>query len=175
MRSFGRDLRNAETALDRAGSAGATDEGVAEVENALWRVDAAFEKLHDIVALGFGVPALKLTRNKQGIKRFESDRRANRKRLRELAGAHPAAETLLDRDEQIGSHRFLELRHQLTHSLAPILAWQSLLWFEVAQIDEKGNVLDYEARHLTPNERIQDSTSPRAAVSAHARGRARGG
>jgi hypothetical protein len=70
-------------------------------------------------------------------KRFESDRRANRKRLRALAEQQAVAQTLLDVDEKIGNHRFLELRHQLTHSLAPILAWQSLLWFEVAEIDER--------------------------------------
>jgi hypothetical protein len=95
-----------------------------------------------------------------GIKRFESDHRANRKRLRELTEQQAAAQTLLDIDEQIANHRFLELRHQLTHSLAPILAWQSLLWFEVAEIDEKGGVIAYSSRHLTPSERIQGDTPP---------------
>jgi hypothetical protein len=159
-RSLGRDLTNAAVALDRADEACATDDGAAEIENALWRVDAAFEKLHDVVALGLGVPALKLTKNRKGIKRFESDRRANRKRLRQLAEQHAVAQTLLDVDEQIGNHRFLELRHQLTHSLAPILAWQSLLWFEVAEIDKKGGVVAYSSRHLTPSERIQGGTPP---------------
>src|SRR5947208_817403 len=83
-KSLGRDLMNAAAALDRAEAAGATEDGAAEVENALWRVDAAFEKLHDVIALCLGVPAFKLTKNKKGIRRFESDRRANRKRLREL-------------------------------------------------------------------------------------------
>lgn len=159
-RSLGRDLTNAAAALDRAETAGATEDGVAEIENALWRVDAAFEKLHDVIALGLGVPALKLTKNRKGIKRFESDRHANRKRLRELATQHAVAQALLDVDEQIGNHRFLELRHQLTHSLAPILAWQSLLWFEVADIDEKGGVVAYSSRHLTPSERVQGGTPP---------------
>jgi hypothetical protein len=159
-RSLGRDLTNAAAALDCAETAGATEDGAAEVENALWRVDAAFEKLHDVIALGLGVSALKLTKNRKGIKRFEADRRANRKRLRELAEQQAVAQTLLDVDEQIGNQRFLELRHQLTHSLAPILAWQSLLWFEVAEIDEKGGVVAYSSRHLTPSERIQGVTPP---------------
>jgi hypothetical protein len=159
-RSLGRDLTNAAAALDRAETIGATEDGAAEVENALWRVDAAYEKLHDVIALGLGVPALQLTKNRKGIKRFESDRRANRKRLRELAEQQAVAQTLLDADEQISNHRFLELRHQLTHSLAPILAWQSLLWFEVAEIDEKGGVVAYSSRHLTPSERIQAGTPP---------------
>jgi hypothetical protein len=75
-------------------------------------------------------------------------------------GAASRAQALLEIDEQIGNHRFLELRHQLTHSLAPILAWQSLLWFEVAQIDQKGGVVAYSSRHLTPSERIQGETPP---------------
>ena len=54
--------------VDRAEAAGATDEGATEVENALWRVDAAFEKLHDVIALGLGVPALKLDTNRRGIR-----------------------------------------------------------------------------------------------------------
>lgn len=159
-RSLGRDLTNASAALDRAEIAGATEDGAAEVENALWRVDAAYEKLHDVIALGLGVPALQLTKTRKGIKRFESDRRANRRRLRKLAERQAVAQTLLDVDEQIGSHRFLELRHQLTHSLAPILAWQSLLWFEVAEIDEKGGVVAYSSHHLTPSEQIQGGTPP---------------
>jgi hypothetical protein len=159
-RSLGRDLTNAAAALDRAEAAGATEDGAAEVENALWRVDAAFEKLHDVVALGLGVPALKLTKNRKGIKRFESDRRANRSCLRQLAEQQALPQALLEVDEQIGNHRFLELRHQLTHSLAPILAWRSLLWFEVADIDEKGGVVAYGSHHLTPGERIQGTTPP---------------
>jgi hypothetical protein len=159
-RSLGRDVTNAAAALERAEAAGATEEGATEVENALWRVDAAFEKLHDVIALGFGVPALKLNKNRKGIKRFESDRRANRKRVRDLVEQHHVAQQLLDLDEQIATHRFLELRHQLTHSLAPILAWQSLLWFEVAEIDEKGGVTSYSSRHLTPSDSLQGTTPP---------------
>lgn len=158
-RSLGRDLTNAAAALERAEAVGATEEGATEVENALWRVDAAFEKLHDVIALGFGLPALKLNKNKKGIKRFESDRRGNRRRVRELVGQHPVARQLLDLDEQIATHRFLELRHQLTHSLAPILAWQSLLWFEIAEIDEKGGVISYSSHHLTPSDRLQGATT----------------
>jgi len=159
-RSLGRDLTKAAAALDRARTIGATEDGAAEVENALWRVEAAYEKLHDVIALGLGVPALELTKNRKGIRRFESDRRANRKRLRELTDRWTVAQTLLDLDQQIGRHRFLELRHQLTHSLAPILAWRSLLWFEVAEIDQRGGVVAYSSRHLTPSERIQGGTPP---------------
>lgn len=124
--SLGRDVRNAASALDRASELGATDEGAARVENGLWRVDSAYEKLHDVLSLSLGVPALKLNANRKGVKRFESDRKAIRKRLREVAEGYPAAGELLKLDESIANHRFLELRHQLTHSLAPILAWQSM-------------------------------------------------
>jgi len=127
----------------RAEAEGATDQGATEIENALWRVEAAFEKLHDVIALGLGVPALKLNPNKKGIRRFESDRRENRKKLRELAADHKAAGAILEIDERINNHRFLALRHQMTHSLAPILAWRSLIWFEVGEIDDKGGVVAY--------------------------------
>lgn len=159
-RALGRDLTNAAAALDRAETLGATDDGAADIENALWRVDSAYEKLHDVIALGLGVPALQLTKSRKGINRFESDRRANRRRLRELAEKQAVAQVLLTDDEQISKHRFLELRHQLTHSLAPILAWQSLLWFEVAEIDDKGGVVAYSSLHLTSSERLQGSTPP---------------
>jgi len=158
--SLGRDIANAAAALERAEAEGATDQGATEIENALWRVDAAFEKLHDVIALGLGVPALKLNPNKKGIRRFESDRRENRKKLRELAADHKAAGAILEIDERINNHRFLALRHQMTHSLAPILAWRSLIWFEVGEIDDKGGVVAYSSHHLTPAHELQTSVQP---------------
>lgn len=42
------------------------------------------------------------------------------------------------------------LRHQATHSLAPLVKSVSLTWFLVALI-EKGGVLGYQGHHLPPN------------------------
>lgn len=155
--SFARDVRLAASDLDAA-AASFGEDGVVHIEHALWRIDAAFEKFHDIAALTIGVAALQLNKNKRGVRRFESDRRANRTRLRELADQHPVAHEILRLDESINNHRALELRHQMTHSLAPILEWQSLVWFEVGEVDDKGHVLGYTASHLTPSKRLQGET-----------------
>jgi hypothetical protein len=159
-RSLGRDLANAAGALERAKAAGATEDGATELENALWRADALFEKFQDVIALGLGVPALKLSTDQKRIWRFESDRKKNRKRLHELAAERPIAKELLEVDVLIASHRFLKIRHALTHSLAPILGWQSLTRYELAEIDEKGGVLFYVPYHLTPDDEIQGATAP---------------
>lgn len=112
-------------ALTARRSFGAVDAGEPEIENALWRIDSAYEKLHDLFALGLGVPTLRLRKDRKGILRFESDRRRNRRKLREVDV--PAAKELLTLDKEIFNHRGLELRHQVTHSLAPIRAWRSFI------------------------------------------------
>lgn len=157
--ALGRDLANADEAIMRAEQLGPSEDGTAEIENALWRVGSAYEKLHNVIALGLGVPALRLTRNKRGIARFESDRKKNRRRLREVGTSHPSANDLLQLDERIANHRFLELRNQMTHRLAPILDWQSLVWFEAGVI-KNGGVIDYVGHHLTPAEKLQGATPP---------------
>ena len=161
-----RDLAIASSALTRAKDTGATDEGAADVETALWRVDSAFEKFHDVVALTLGVPAMTLNRDKRGVRRFESDPRRNRRTLRELAEAHAAAQELLDIEERIYNHRFLALRHQMTHSLAPILEWKSLMWFEVGEVDHRGSIAGYSAFHLTPSDDLQMSVQPQSCFHA---------
>lgn len=164
---FGRDLRIAAADLDRAEELGAENDAVAHVENALWRVAAGYEKFQDVIALGLGVPALQLTKSKRGIKRFEADRKKNRMRLAELGATHESAETLRSIDEVIFNHRFLELRNQVTHSLAPILEWRSLIWFEVGVVAD-GGVIGYEGKHLTPAERIQGLDTPPEELFARA-------
>jgi hypothetical protein len=69
-RAFGRDLRLASASLAEAEALGLADEGEAEIENALWRLDSAFEKFHDLSALTLGVPA---TRSEQGPQRGSAD------------------------------------------------------------------------------------------------------
>lgn len=154
-----RDVRLASAALDRASALGATEHGATEVEHALWRVDAAYEKLRDVIALGLGVPALQLSKDRKGIRRFESDRSEVRKKLRVLEDNLPTAKALLQIDESLHNHRFRELRHAVTHSLAPILMWESLVWFEVGEIDER-SVVAYSSHHLTPSEVLQGASNP---------------
>jgi hypothetical protein len=157
-RAYGRDLRLAAESLDRAQELGPVDTGEAKIENALWRIDSAYEKLHDLIALGLGVPSLRLRKDRKGILRFESDRRRNRRKLREVNG--PAGTDLLKLDEEVFNHRGLELRHQMTHSLAPIRQWRSLIWFEQAEVDERGGVVSYHGMNLTPASSLQGDTQP---------------
>lgn len=42
----------------------------------------------------------------------------------------------------------------MTHSLAPVLEWRSLMWFEVAEV-KRGGVIAYGARHLEPAHELQ--------------------
>lgn len=165
--SLERDVQLADEALRRGEEHGATDDGAADVEHALWRVNTAYEKLHAVIALALGVPALSLKANKLGIRRFEPDRKQNRKKLRELTAESEASE-LLKLDEQIHNHRFCALRHALTHSLAPILAWESLMWFELGEVDERGGVIGYSAHHLSPSETVQGTSTPPDGMFARA-------
>jgi hypothetical protein len=151
---LGRDLGLAGEPLDAAAEAGANPDGVAHAEVALWRVSAAREKFHAIVALVFGVPALRLMKGKKGIRRFEPDPRANRAHLRTLSSDHPAADDVVALDEALSRHRFLGLRNQLTHSLAPVLEWRALVWFEVAEVT-RGGVMHYAASSLEPAHELQ--------------------
>jgi hypothetical protein len=141
-----RDVRLTGESVAAAPEIGSGPEGVAHLEVALWPLTAGREKLHALIALVFGVDALRVSKNKKRIQRFEPDRHVNRTRLNELAGDHVAATDLLALDEALARHRFLRLRHQLTHSLAPILEWRSLMWFEVAEV-KRGGVIDYGARY----------------------------
>lgn len=155
-----RDVGLASAALERASAVGASEDGATEVEHALWRVDAAYEKLRDVIALGLGVPSLQLNKDRKGVRRFESDRGDVRKKLRSLTDEHPTAGALLEIDEGLHNHRFRELRHASTHSLAPILSWESLVWFELGEIDERGGVVAYSSHHLTPSESLQGASIP---------------
>jgi hypothetical protein len=151
---LGRDLGLASESLDAAAEAGPGPDGVAHAEVALWRFAAARELFHAVVALVLGVPALRLTKRKKGIQRFEPDPRANRARLRDLARDHPVADDVLALDEALARHRFIRLRHQRTHSLAPILEWRALVWFEVAEL-ERGSVMRYDGSSLEPAHELQ--------------------
>ena len=151
---LGRDLGLAGESLNAAAEAGPGPDGLAHAEVALWRVAAARELFHAVVALVLGVPALRLTKRRRGIQRFEPDPRANRSRLRELSAEHPAAAGVLELDVKLSRHRFVQLRHQRTHSLAPILESRALVWFEVAEV-ERGGVSHYAASSLEPAHELQ--------------------
>jgi hypothetical protein len=63
-----------------------------------------------------------------------------------LPGAEHARR-VLELDEEADRH--LLLRHQTSHSLAPITGTQSLLWIEIGDV-EAGRVVGHEGISLTP-------------------------
>jgi hypothetical protein len=142
---FRRDLGTISTEISTAVEAADADAAQNPLENALWRLDSAREKLHAVIALAFGVRAPRLGADKKQTIRFDPDEEAIRAKLRELAAGFPAAQAVLDQDAT--AKGCLLLRHQVAHSLAPIVKAPSLTWFEVAFI-QKGGVTHYEAKHL---------------------------
>jgi hypothetical protein len=138
-----RDLSIIEGEIATARRAEDVDQARTPLENALWRLDSAREKLHAIIALIFDVPSLYIGKDKKQTLYFTPDDDETRAKLKELN--HPAALELLKHDATLKSS--LLLRHQIAHSLAPVVSSVSLTWFEVGFIVE-GGVRWYEAKHL---------------------------
>jgi hypothetical protein len=152
---LGRDA--AIIALDLEAARGAATDGDAEtlLENAAWRLGAAREKLHAVIALSYGRQALRIGEGKKQRLSFEPDTDDTREKLRGLRAASPAADAVIQADGQLKA--ILLLRHQATHSLAPLTTAPSLLLFEEALL-ENGRVLAYFPFHLPPKglEKMKD-------------------
>ncbi len=78
-----------------------------------------------------------------------------RAKLRELRSGSDAAQRLIDADGQVKAA--LLLRHQVAHSLAPLIKAHSLVLYEAALV-ESGGVTHYLSLHLPPKglERMDD-------------------
>jgi hypothetical protein len=142
--------RDAATVSDdlRAAREGANeDEALVPLENAAWRLGAARTKLHAIVALFFGVPSIRIGEDKNQTISFRPSMVETRAKLRELRSASDAAKRLIDADGQLKAA--LLLRHQVAHSLAPLIKAHSLVLYEAALI-ERGGVTHYLSLHLPP-------------------------
>jgi hypothetical protein len=146
-RELARDLRTIANDLEAAAAAPSEDEALTPLENALWRLGAAREKFYAVVALAFGIPSLQIGQDKKQTLSFRPDSETCRTKLRELQADHDAARRILDLDGEL--RQSLLLRHQATHSLAPLVKSHSLTWYEAALI-ERGGVMHYLAFHLPP-------------------------
>lgn len=144
-RELGRDLRTIAGDLQTAAAASTENEALVSLENAVWRLGAARDKFYAIVALAFGIPSLHIGKAKAQTLSFRPDAKAGKAKLRELQAGHEAARRIVDQDGKL--RQSLLLRHQATHSLAPLVKSHSLTWFEAA-IVERGGVRRYEAYHL---------------------------
>lgn len=115
------------------------------LENALWRLDSAREKLHTIIALIFGLPSLHIGTDKKQTLSFGADDDETGAKLKELQTDHAAAGELLKHDATLKGS--LLLRHQIAHSLGPVVSYVSLTWFERAVV-ERGGIRYYLGQHL---------------------------
>jgi hypothetical protein len=140
-----RDIAIIAAELAAARAAQDVDDARTPSENALWRLDSAREKLHALIALIFGVPSFHIGADKKQTLSFDPDDDDTRAKLKELQGDHSASAELLKHDATLKGS--LLLRHQIAHSLAPVVNSVSLTWFEVGFIS-RGGVDGYEAKHL---------------------------
>lgn len=150
-----RDMQLISAQLAEARAAAAPDDALVPTENTLWRLAAAREKLHAIIAFVFGVPCVRITRPTRRVPYFRVDERATRARLRALPQAE--ASEVLDADATLKG--CLLLRHQLSHSLAPIVKARSVAWVEIGYVHD-GRVYAYEATHLLPAGLGTDDLTP---------------
>lgn len=154
-----RDLRRATAALDTAGeAAGAapSDDQVAALEECLWRLAAASEKLDAIAALAFDGKPFVVVADKPTELDMRPSRDRNKEALTKI-GTQPARELLEARAELAGERSWLR-RHQLMHSLAPIDALADLgVFIRVHHRD--GRIFGYELLRWSPerwNEGIKE-------------------
>jgi len=116
-----RDLGRADKALadaDAARGRAPTDDEVAALEECLWRLAAATEKLDALVSLAFaGEPFVIVADDPSQITMRPSPDR-NKKQLQGIAS--PAALKLVEARGALAGERARLRRHQLMHSLAPI-------------------------------------------------------
>lgn len=146
-RELGCDLATISADLEGAAAVTTENEALTPLENALWRLGAAREKFYVVVALSFGIPSLRIGDDKKQTLSFRPNVEACREKLRELQGPHEPARRILNLDGTL--KQSLLLRHQATHSLAPLVKSHSLTWYEAALI-ERGGVQHYLAFHLPP-------------------------
>lgn len=131
-----------------AARAGASDEdALTPLENAAWRLGAAREKLHAVIALAYGVPSLRIGRDAKQTLSFRPNIDDTRAKLRELRSHSKSAQRVINADGQLKGS--LLLRHQTAHSLAPLIKSHSLTLYEAAII-ERGGVNYYLSLHLPP-------------------------
>jgi hypothetical protein len=145
-----RDLRRADgslsTAIEAAG-APATDNQVAALEECLWRIASATDKVDAIVALAFdGQPFMVVADNPKRIT-MRPSRDRNKAALKTLGT--DATQRLLDARSALAGERARLRRDQLAHSLAPIHELSDLGAF-IRVHHRDGRIFGYELVRWTP-------------------------
>jgi hypothetical protein len=115
VQALGRDLDLISRAWGRARRYPLQEPGIRAMEEALWRLDAAREKLHAATSLGLGVRHLDIGKDPV---QFKTDPRKIGTALRAL---HDPVATELDNvGQQLAARRAIALRNELSHGIAPL-------------------------------------------------------
>jgi hypothetical protein len=147
-----RDLRRSERALSEAAVAplaAPSDDQIASLEEALWRLRATVEKVDAIIAIVFGPGGIELYDATARSIRFRPSPDDNSTRLRETGTT--AAERLRQARAKVDGERALLRRHQLVHSLAPLVELHDLVCYVLVH-HRDGRIIPggYELGRLGP-------------------------
>lgn len=117
-----RDARRAGRGLAQAATAaGGTpdDDQIAALEEVLWRLHSAVERVDAIIAIAFGAGGIRLYDANARSLRFDPSEEANSTRLRDLGTS--TALRLREVRGRLEGERAILRRHQLAHSLVPLV------------------------------------------------------
>ncbi len=150
---FKRAFERIEGAITRAEAHRLDEGGEAAIEEALWRIDTAREKLITISSLAFGVPTLQPFKEKgravpTGVT-FRTTWAKLETRLREVARSHAAAGELIDVLSELYEHPATTLRNEISHGRAPIREAPMMVWLRFIQT-RRGKVVSEQQRYLWP-------------------------
>lgn len=145
-----RDVRRAADSLSAATDAEGsepTDDEIAALEECLWRLAAATEKIDAIISLAFGGDPFVVVADKPTGMTMRPSRDRNTATLKEI-GSEGALQ-LAEARASLASERSRLRRHQLMHSLAPIDALADLgVFIRVHHRD--GRIFGYELLRWSP-------------------------
>jgi hypothetical protein len=126
-----------------------TDDQIAALEEAFWRIRAATEKVDALVAVAYGAKALRPYDSRNKGLRFRPDYEANSALLKSLGTETALA--LRSARAALESERATLRRHQLVHSVVPIAKLHDLAPYIVVH-HRDGRIIPggYELSRLTP-------------------------
>ena len=126
-----------------------TDDQVAGIEEAFWRIRVATEKVDALIAVAYGVDSLYPSDNRRKGLRFRPDNETNGTLLREMGSGTALA--LRSARAALEGERATLRRHQLVHSVVPIAKLHDLAPFLLAH-HRDGRIIPggFELSRLTP-------------------------
>jgi len=151
VKDLARTLDRGQRALQTATQQPMTDDGQAALEECLWRVGAAREKLKAILCLCFAVPTVHPWKAKgasypRGV-RFWVEWSDLEARLIKLSEVHQVARDVLRMLDELQDHPGLTLRNEISHMLAPIQGAPVLAAFDLVECED-GKIIAQTPRYI---------------------------